>query len=201
MRELAMLVDPLVAARGIDLPFQVEPGFRLRRRYGQCRHFPDGQPARISVRCTVQEDPPRWRLPGALVHTLLHELAHLRYRGHSAAFWGLCRELLDDAAARGWYDPHEDDPTERSRGLEKLAGSVAQPLARAARGARRDRSRAARQLMAGWQVGASARLRIARGTLAHAVVRIVDKRRTRVLVQTARGRRYVVSVDLLERVR
>jgi hypothetical protein len=198
MAALSELVEPLLASHRIHVPFTVEPGFRLRRRYGQCRHFSDGQPARISVRCTRHDQPAAWRRQGALVHTLLHELAHLKHRGHSAAFWRLCRAMVDDAAARGWYDPRQDDPTERSSGLEKLAGSAAQPLARAARGARRERSRAARQLMTGWDIGAQARLRVEHGRLARAVVRIVEKRRTRVLVETPRRRRYLVPVHMLE---
>jgi hypothetical protein len=194
VRLLRDLVGPLLVARGLDsVAFELEPGWRLKRRYGQCRHFSDGRPARISLRCTAESG---WRRPGALVHTLLHELAHLKHRGHSKAFWRLCRGLLDDAARIELYDPRDDDPCERSSGLDKLAGSAAQPLVQAARRARRERNRAARQLMAAWQPGGLARVRGLSGQ-----VRILEKRRTRVLVETDKTRRryrYLVPVHLLE---
>jgi hypothetical protein len=127
------------------------------------------------------------------MHTLLHELAHIKHRGHSKAFWRLCRVLLDDAARLGLYDPRDDDPFERSSGLDKLAGSAAQPLVHLARRARRERHRAARELMAIWPTGGVARVRGLSGQ-----VRILEKRRTRVLVETLRRRRYLVPVHLLE---
>jgi WLM domain len=184
-------IEPLLTLRGLDsIPFDLEPGWRLKRRFGQCRHFTDGRPPRITLRCTGDDG---WRRRGALVHTLLHEVAHLKHRGHSKAFWRLCRALLDDAAHLGIYHPADDDPSERSSGVEKLAGSAAQPLVHLARRARRERHRAARELMAVWQAGSLARVRGLGGP-----VRILEKRRTRVLVEAPRRRRYLVPVHLLE---
>jgi WLM domain len=87
----------------------------------------------ITVRCTADGNRSSWRRPGAIVGTLLHELAHLRYRSHGPRFWALHRRLVDRAAAAGIYDPTDRDPSERGRGDEKLAGSAAWPLALAAR--------------------------------------------------------------------
>lgn len=41
--------------------------------------------------------PRRLAPAGAITGTLLHELAHLRWRGHSQRFWALHRRLLDPA--------------------------------------------------------------------------------------------------------
>jgi hypothetical protein len=76
---------------------------------------------------------------GAIVGTLLHELAHLRYRSHGPRFWALHRRLVDRAVALGVYDPLDRDPGERARGDEKLAASAAWPVALAARQRRLER--------------------------------------------------------------
>jgi hypothetical protein len=129
---------------------------------------------------------------------LLHELAHLRYRSHGPRFWGLHRRLVDRAAALGVYDPADFDPAERARGDEKLAASAAAAIAAAARQARRERSRADRAALAEWPVGSRARF-VGPRSLAGTTVRVLEQRRTRLLVETPRGRRYVVAPGLLER--
>src|SRR5690242_7780580 len=95
----------------------------------------------ITVRCTADGDRTRWRRVGAIVGTILHELAHLRYRSHGPRFWALHRRLVDRAAAAGVYDPLDRDTAERGRGDEKLAGSAAWTIALAAREARLARRR------------------------------------------------------------
>jgi len=154
-------------------------------------------PPVISVRCTVDGDRTRWRPRGAIVGTLLHELAHVRYRSHGPRFWALHRRLVDRAAAAGLYDPADRDPAERARGDEKLAGSAARPIALAARQARRERARANCAAMAAWRVGAVARISTRRGALAGAWVRITGLGRTRLLVETADKRRYRVAPGML----
>ena len=57
--------------------------------------------ASVSVRCTADGDRTRWRRVGAIVGTLLHELAHVRYRSHGPRFWALHRRLVDRAVAAG----------------------------------------------------------------------------------------------------
>ena len=117
----------------LPLEFTLKPGLRLRRSYGRCTWHSNGSPPVIVVRCTADDDRLRWRRLGAVVGTLLHELAHLRYRSHGPRFWTLHRRLVDRAAVAGLYEPTDRDPTERARGDEKLAGSAAWPIALAAR--------------------------------------------------------------------
>jgi len=161
-----------------------------------CQHRGQNRPALILVRCTADGDRHAWRKRGAIVGTLLHEMAHLRYRSHSRAFWRLCRALHDEAAALGIYEPADDDPNELAQGRRKLAGSAADALARASRA----RALAAAQVVATWPVGAAARVDVERGPLAQAVVTVIQRRRTRLLVQAANGRRYLVSVGVLAHV-
>jgi hypothetical protein len=187
----------VIAAEGLPTGFRLRPGLRLRRAYGRCRWLGDGT-AELSVRCTADGDRARWRRRGAIVATLLHELAHLRYRHHGPRFWALQRRLLDRAAAAGVYDPYDFDPTERARGDEKLAGSAAAGLAAAARQARRARARQDRQALLAWRIGDRGRVHAASRALGGATVRVLGLGRTRLLVETAGGRRYRVPPDLVE---
>ncbi len=42
-----------------------------------------------------------------LEYAVVHELCHLRYRNHSAAFWSLIRGLLPDYECRkAWLEKH-----------------------------------------------------------------------------------------------
>jgi hypothetical protein len=129
---------------GLPRQFELKPGLRLRRAYGQCTWKRDGTPPTIMIRCTADSDRTRWRRIGAILGTLLHEIAHLRYRSHGPRFWAVHRRLVDRAAAAGVYDPMDRDPAERGSGDEKLAASAAWPIALAARQKRLERARARR---------------------------------------------------------
>jgi hypothetical protein len=195
LAELRAQVEPLLMAERLPADFVLVPGGRLRRAYGRCRWSAAG--VEVSVRCTADGDRTRWRRRGAIVATLLHELAHLRYRSHGPRFWALHRRLVDRAAALGIYEPSDFDPSERARGDEKLAASAAAGMAAVARAARLARSRADRAALAQWPVGARALL-VGPRSLAGTTVRVLQQRRTRLLVETTRGRRYLVAPGLLE---
>jgi WLM domain-containing protein len=197
LAQLRVLLEPILLAEGIAPCFTLQPGLRLRRAYGRCAWVVAGQPPLLSVRCTADNDRTRWRRTGALVGTLLHEMAHVRYRSHGPRFWGLQRRLVDRAVTAGVYDPRDRDPDERARGDEKLAGSAARSIALAARQARRERARANRAAVQSWEVGAVARVAAGRGVLAGARVRITGLGRTRLVVETADQRRYRVPPSLL----
>jgi hypothetical protein len=143
LTDLRFQVTPLLARERLPLEFGLAPGTRLRRAYGRCTWRGEAPPV-ITVRCTADGDRSRWRRRGAILGTLLHELAHLRYRSHGPRFWALHRRLVDRAAASGLYDPTDRDPAERARGDEKLAASAAWPIAFAARQRRLERLQARR---------------------------------------------------------
>jgi hypothetical protein len=131
--ELRVSLESIMRHERIPLEFTLEPGVRLRRTYGRCTWHASGAPPTVLVRCTADGDRSRWRRRGAIVGTLLHEVAHLRYRSHGPRFWALHRRLVDCAHAAGIYDPTDRDASERARGDEKLAGSAAWPIAVEAR--------------------------------------------------------------------
>jgi len=184
-------------AEHVPLDFVLKPGLRLRRAYGRCTWVPGGPRPVVQVRCTADGDPTQWRRTGAIVGTLLHELAHVRYRSHGPRFWTLCRRMVDRAVVAGLYDATDRDPAERGRGDEKLADSAARPVALAARKARRDRARANRTALLAWQPGSTGRIAPDVRALAGTVVRVLALGRTRLLVETAERRRYRIAPTLL----
>jgi len=196
---LRSALEPFLSAERVSTRFSLQPGLRLRRAYGRCSWTAADQPPVISVRCTSDTDRTRWRRLGGIVGTLLHEMAHVRYRSHGPRFWALHRRLVDHAVAAGIYDPHDRDPAEHGRGDEKLAASAARPIALAARQVRRERASANRTALQAWQVGAVARIAPGRGVLGGAWVRVLGLGRTRLLVETADRRRYRVTPTLLAR--
>ncbi|MBI4492542.1 MAG: M48 family metallopeptidase [Chloroflexi bacterium] len=193
---LARAVEPLCRTHRLPA-YELCAGTRLKRLWGQCRHFRDGRPPLVLVRCTGQGEPACWRRAGAIVATLLHELAHLRDRHHGPRFWALYRCLLDEAAAAGVYDPGQDDPEEHSCGDEKLAGSAADALAQAARSRRRERAEANRQAARQWTVGMEGRVALEGGPLARARVRVVAVARGWLTVERPDGAVYRVAGTVL----
>lgn len=135
-------LEPILVRESLPLAFSLKPGLRLRRAYGRCTFGPGLAPPSIAIRCTADGDRARWRREGAIMGTLLHEVAHLRYRSHGPRFWAVHRRLVNRAVDAGVYDPTDRDPTERGRGDEKLAASAAWPIAMAARARRLERRRA-----------------------------------------------------------
>ncbi len=196
LRELAKRLEPVAAAEGVTAPYTVVPGLRLRTAYGRCRDL-GGRPAEIQVRCTADGDRRQWRHVGAIVGTLLHELAHVRWRHHGPRFWALQRRLADRAVALGVYDPTDRAPSERGRGDEKLARSAAAPVAAAARAARRRHAAEQHKLLARWPVGTSVQIGGVDGRLEGKVGRVLRHGRTRALVQLTGGRQYWVTPGLL----
>ena len=141
LNEVRRLLEPILESEHLPVDFTLRPGLRLRRAYGRCTWKAGHASPVLSIRCTADGDRTRWRRLGAIVGTVLHELAHLRYPSHGPRFWALHRRLVDRAVAARIYDPTDRDPAERGRGDEKLAGSAAWPIALAARQARRAAAR------------------------------------------------------------
>jgi len=150
---LGAVLEPLRLRHGLP-PCAWRAGTLAMRVWGRTLRCPDGT-FEIALRAHAEPaagQPLVWRRPAALVATALHELAHLRYRGHGPRFWSLVRRLLDEAAAAGIYVAADDDPGERGRGDAKLRGSAAHGRAEAARAARADQRRLARVFQAGQTV-------------------------------------------------
>lgn len=194
-------LTPILHAQRVPTDFVLQPGLRLRQSYGRCAWPAGSARAVISVRCTADHDRFRWRRVGAIMGTLLHEVAHLRYRSHGPRFWTLQRRLVDCAVAEGIFDPRDRDLAERGRGDEKLAYSAAHPIAAAARAARLERMRANRlqnqQALRQWRAGARARVAPNVGRLGGTPVRVLKLGRTRVLVETPDRRQYRIPPTLL----
>jgi len=197
LAELRQAVAPLLAELSVPKEFTLQPGLRLRSKFGHCAFRPGRAPA-IVVRCA--NDGGVWRARGAIVLTLLHELAHLKHKGHGPRFWQFHRKLLERAAAMGLYDPADDDAAEAAAGNTKLAGSAAGERAEVAQARRRERYHARRAVTAVWQPGETARIDGPRSTLHGAVVRIVRVARTRVIAALADGREFSVPGSMLARV-
>jgi hypothetical protein len=179
---------------GIHNDFSLRPGLRMRRSFGNCRHIPN-QPPVITVRCTNGGG--AWRPRGAIMLTLLHEMAHLKYRGHGPRFWRLHRSMVQHATATGAYIPAEDDAAEHAQGNSKLAGSPAHERAHLAGAERRRRWVEARTAVAQWRPGDMASITGGRGQLSGAQVCVVRVNRTRVIAALPDGRQFSVPAALL----
>src|SRR5207253_4512937 len=78
LAHLRRRLEPVIMAEHVPLEFVLKPGLRLRRAYGRCACVAGGRPPVISVRCTADGDSSQWRRAGAIVGTLLHEVAHVQ---------------------------------------------------------------------------------------------------------------------------
>src|SRR5690348_6533022 len=87
---LGRILEPMRVRHGLP-PVVWRAGTAAMRVWGRNLRHADGT-HEIAVRVHADHQPGRplsWRRPGALVATGLHELAHLRYRGHGPRFWAL----------------------------------------------------------------------------------------------------------------
>ena len=88
----------------------------------------------------------------------------------------------------------------KQQGVECIFGIVGfpvQPIATAARTARRERAQTNRSALRGWQPGTVARIAPDVRQLAGTLVRVLALGRTRLLVETADRRRYRIAPTLL----
>ncbi len=93
--------DAVVLAAAFCLPLRSvdAEGASVKRRYGVC--YDDGS-MRIRLRHVRTRELLKY---SALVDTLCHELAHLRYFDHGPRFHALYRRILAHARRRGIYRP------------------------------------------------------------------------------------------------
>ena len=96
----------------------------VRRRYGVC--YSDGT-IRIRLRHAVTGEPLKY---SSLVHTLCHELAHLRHLNHGQRFWRLYRRILAYARRHGIYRPGPEPTAPRVVSFERLPGAVTRAVPR-----------------------------------------------------------------------
>lgn len=59
----------------------------------------------IGLNCRQQADNLKIKKYSAIMHTMLHELAHCRYRNHQREFYEFMNELVDFARKKGIYNP------------------------------------------------------------------------------------------------
>jgi hypothetical protein len=120
VEEYRSLVERLSAdARRIAERFKL-PAFDLdadrpsaRARYGIC----DSE-GRIRVRL-VNVRTGRMLKYSALIDTVVHELAHLRYMNHGPRWESLYRRMLEWARSQGIYQPREAPPAVRAPAAPK----------------------------------------------------------------------------------
>ncbi len=78
-------------------PVSVRWSSRMTQRYGSC----SVQDKSIRISTRLASAPAR-----VLDYVLVHELAHLHYADHSAAFWNVVNRFEGAQWAQGWLDGH-----------------------------------------------------------------------------------------------
>ncbi|HYA45213.1 MAG TPA: M48 family metallopeptidase, partial [Acidimicrobiales bacterium] len=99
-------VRRLAAALGLPIPSEVRWVDNQVWRWGSCT--PGAGVVRISSRLAKE---PLW----VLDYVLVHELAHLRVRGHSKAFWALVNRYPLAERARGFLIARGLEPAKPGR--------------------------------------------------------------------------------------